>query len=69
MIFHGCGKLKAMTIFPSVFRGEHSKHRKQVSVLEGKEITVELDHPAPLQIDGDAVLEAVSYAVSVQPEA
>lgn len=66
MVLYGCGRLRAMRIFHSFLRGKHIKYKKQVSVLEGKEITVEFDRPAPLQMDGEAVLDAASYTVSAQ---
>lgn len=61
MVFHNCGKLKALMIFPGIFKGEHIRHKKQVTVLRGKEITVEFDRPTPLQIDGETVLGVTSY--------
>ena len=50
-------------IFPSIFKGEHVKHTKQVEVLRGHEITVEFDRPTALQIDGETVLGVTSYTV------
>lgn len=61
MIFHGSGKLKTLMIFPSIFKGEHIKNKKFVEVLEGKKITVEFDKPSPLQIDGETILDVISY--------
>lgn len=61
MIFHGTSKLKTLMIFPSLFKGEHVKHEEAVTILCGKEITVEFDRPAPLQIDGETVLGVTSY--------
>lgn len=61
MVFHRSGKLKTLMVFPSLFKGEHVKHTKYVDILEGKEITVEYDRPAPLQIDGETVLGVTSY--------
>lgn len=60
MIFHGTGKLRTLMIFPSLFKGEHIKHTKHVEILEGREITVEFDRPAPLQIDGETILRVSS---------
>ena len=48
-------------IFPSIFKGKHIKKVKNVTVLEGKEITVEYDQPRPAQIDGETVLNVSSY--------
>lgn len=61
MVFHDTGKLKTLMIFPSLFKGEHVKHTKYVTVLEGKEITVQFDAPRPLQIDGETVLGVTEY--------
>ncbi|MBQ3075765.1 MAG: diacylglycerol kinase family protein [Clostridia bacterium] len=61
MVFHGSGKLRTLMIFPSLFKGEHVKHKKQVEILSGKDVTVEFDRPVPLQIDGETVLNVSSY--------
>ena len=55
--------LHTLMIFPSIFKGEHVKHTKQVEVLRGHEITVEFDRPTALQIDGETVLGVTSYTV------
>ena len=65
MIFHDAGKLKTLLIFPSLFKGEHIKHTKQVEILTGNEITVEFDRPVALQIDGETVLGVSSYTATV----
>ncbi len=65
MIFHGSGKLKTLMIFPSLFKGEHVKHRKHVEILTGREVSVEFDRPAPLQIDGETVLDVSFYSAAV----
>ena len=61
MIFHGSGKLKTLMIFPSLFKGEHVKHSKNVSVLSGNEITVKFDEPRALQIDGETIRGVSEY--------
>lgn len=61
MVFHTAGKLKTLMIFPSIFKGEHVKHTDVVTVLEGKDIQVEFDRPAPLQIDGETIRNVRSY--------
>ena len=63
MIFHGTGKLKTLMIFPSIFKGEHIKHKEAVTVLTGNEITVKFGAPRPLQIDGETVLGVTEYTV------
>lgn len=65
MVFHGIGKLRALMIFPSIFKGKHIKYAKNVSIIEGNEIKVKFDRPTPLQIDGETIRNVKSYAVSV----
>lgn len=61
MIWHDSGKLRTLTAFPSLFKGEHLKHEKMIEVLTGHEITVEFDEPCALQIDGETILGVTSY--------
>ena len=63
MVFMGKSRLKTLMIFPSIFKGEHVNHTKQVKILEGKEATVSFDRPCALQIDGETVLNVSSYRV------
>ena len=65
MIFHDAGKLKTLLIFPSLFKGEHIKHTRQVEILTGNEITVEFDRPVALQIDGETILGVSSYTATM----
>ncbi len=63
VVLHGSGKLKTLMLFPSIFKGEHIKHEKQVSIRTGKDITVKFDRPVALQIDGETVLGVTEYTV------
>ena len=63
MVMHGSGRLKTLMIFPSLFKGEHLKYTKYVSVMEGREVTVSFDRPTALQIDGETVLGVTEYTV------
>ena len=63
MVLHGAGRLKALSMFPSIFNGKHIRHKKYVTILTGQEIIVEFDRPTPLQIDGETVLDVESYEV------
>ena len=56
MVFHSLGKLGALMLFPSIFKGQHVKKESKVSVLTGKEIIVEFAEPCAAQIDGETVL-------------
>ena len=61
MVYRSRSKLLALIIFPSLFKGEHIKHKKHVKVYSGSEITVEFDRPTPLQVDGETILNVTSY--------
>ena len=61
MVFHGSGKLKTLMIFPSLFKGEHIKHKKHITILEGYDFEVEFDAPCALQIDGETILGVTGY--------
>lgn len=65
MVLHKSGKLSTLILFPSIFKGGHVKKEKNVSILEGRSITVTFDRPSPLQIDGETVLDVVSYSVTL----
>ncbi len=56
MVFHSLGKLGALMLFPSIFKGQHVKKESKVAVLTGKEIIVEFAEPCAAQIDGETVL-------------
>ena len=62
-MLYGSGKLKTLMIFPSIFKGQHTKHKKNVAIFTGKHITVEFDRPVALQIDGETILDVSSYEV------
>jgi diacylglycerol kinase family enzyme len=63
MLFHGTGKISTLMIFPSLFKGEHVKHTKHVTVHTGKKITVRFDSPRPAQVDGETVTGVTEYTV------
>lgn len=61
MVFHDSGKMKTLSVFPSIFQGTHIRHTECVEVLTGHEITVEFSAPRPLQIDGETILNVRAY--------
>lgn len=63
IVMHGSGKLKTLTVFPSIFEGKHVQHREMVEVITGHEIEVKFDRPTPLQIDGETIPEVESYVM------
>ena len=63
LVYHNAGKLKALIVFPSIFKGEHVKHTEMIEILKGREVRVEFDRPVALQIDGETVLNVREYTV------
>lgn len=55
MVYYCRSKLKALMVFPKIFKGEHVKYTKMVEVFKGKDITVTFDKPTALQIDGETI--------------
>jgi diacylglycerol kinase family enzyme len=63
VVMHGKSRLHTLMIFPSIFKGEHIKHDKNVTVITGKHVNVKFNEPSPLQIDGETVLDVLEYTV------
>lgn len=63
--FAGSSNIRTLTIFPSIFKGEHVKHTKYVTVVKGRNVTVTFDRPCALQIDGETITDVTSYTVKV----
>lgn len=61
MVFHDSGKLRTLTAFPGIFKGEHVRHTDIVEILTGHDITVRFDRPTALQIDGETIPGVTAY--------
>ena len=65
MVVHDINKLHALALFPSIFKGEHVRHKKYIDIFEGNTISVTFDRPTPLQIDGELIRNVSAYTASV----
>ncbi len=61
MMFHGGTRAKILTVLPTIYKGNHVKHKKIVEMFECEELYVEFDIPTALQIDGETVVGVTSY--------
>ena len=61
IIAHNLPKLKALVVFASIAIGKHFNFKKNVTVIEGKDFTVEFSQPTPIQIDGETVVGSKGY--------
>jgi diacylglycerol kinase family enzyme len=57
-------RVNILMAFPSIFKGKHLKYTDMVKVFTGKQISVKLDRPSPLQIDGDVFSGVTEYTVT-----
>ena len=58
---HTKSRLKLLTIFPKIFKGNHVSHTDVIESFVGKDVKVEFDRPVALQIDGETVLGVTTY--------
>lgn len=65
VVMHGSGKLKTLVVFPSIFKGEHTKHTEMFTIIKGRNISVEFDRETALQVDGETILNVKKYEVSI----
>ena len=65
LVWHGSGKLKTLSIFPGIFKGEHLKHGECCKSFFGKNIHVKFDRPCALQVDGETITDVTEYTVEV----
>lgn len=61
IIAHNLPAWKALIVFASIVIGKHFSFKKNVTVIEGKEFTVEFSQPTPIQIDGETVVGQSKY--------
>ena len=69
MLFYGKGRLSTLMAFPSIFKGEHIKHKNMVVIHTGHDIHVKFDAPTPLQIDGETILGVTEYRATARVSA
>lgn len=67
-VMYGKGKITTLIAFPTIFKGEHVKKTKMVSILTGNEVTVKFPRPSALQVDGETVLNVTEYTVRTNVE-
>ena len=63
VIAHNLSKLKILALFPTIFKGNHIKYKKNVDIHKGRNISVKFDIPTAMQIDGETVLGVKEYNV------
>ena len=64
VVMKGLSRLLTLIKFTKIFTGEHIKFKKNVIILEGKDVEVSFDKPCGLQYDGEVINNVTSYKVT-----
>lgn len=64
MVMRCRSKLRTLLLFPKIFKGNHVKATKIVSVFKGHKMHVKFDRPTALQIDGEVYSGVTEYTVT-----
>lgn len=64
MVMRCKSKLRTLLLFPTIFKGNHVKVTKIVSVFRGHNMHVKFDRPTALQIDGEVYSGVTEYTVT-----
>ena len=64
VIAHSLSTLKILRLFPTIFKGNHIKHKKYIDLHIGNNISVKFERPSALQIDGETIRNVTEYSVS-----
>lgn len=62
--WHGFGRLRALKIVPAIMKGRAEKYCDNRFGVKAKRITVELDRPADIVVDGETIGEVGSFTVT-----
>lgn len=69
MVMRATSKIRTLLLFPSIFKGEHVRDEKIVSMFPGHMIHVKFDRPTALQIDGEVYEGIEEYTVKTDNDA
>lgn len=67
-VAYKASKLKILTVFPKIFKGNHTSHTEILDFRTGHEITVEFEKPQALQIDGETIRNVTTYTAKYNKE-
>ena len=66
IVAHDLSKPKITALFLTIFKGEHIKFKKNVTVHTGNDVKVIFDRPCPMQIDGEPIDNIIEYSVTAK---
>lgn len=68
LVAHNLSRFKILTLFPSIFKGKHTKYTKYIDLVKCNDISVKYDCPCTLQMDGEPVFNVDSYSITTVSE-
>ena len=63
VVVHHKNRMKLLSIFPKIFKGEHISYTDVISFFEVRHAKVEFERPVSIQIDGETYLDVKEYEV------
>lgn len=61
LVAHNLSRFKILTLFPSIFKGKHTKYTKYIDLVKCHRISVEYDDSCALQMDGEPIFGVRQY--------
>ena len=62
-VWHGTSPVSTLLHFPSISNGSYVRFTRHCDIRSGREITVELDAPQPLQMDGEVLTDIRRFRI------
>ncbi len=63
IIAHDMSPLKIACLFPSIFKGAHTKYTDNVTIITASSVSVKFDRACDMQIDGETITNVIEYSV------
>ena len=64
VVAHDLSKFRIITLFLSIFKGNHIKYKKNVTIIKCKKANVKFERPCIMQIDGEAMIDVQEFSVT-----
>lgn len=66
LVAHNLSRFKILTLFPSIFKGKHTKYTKYIDLVKCHNISVKYDRPCALQMDGEPTFGITEYTATTK---
>ena len=66
LVAHNLSRFKILTLFPSIFKGKHTKYTKYIDLVKCHDISVKYDRLCALQMDGEPTFGITEYTATTK---